>query len=123
MEEIGHIRCTIRERRVCRIFLIMEEKLGMVILKAGADMWEFFMPDAIPEARHCDVVCNMHTTSQELALPTLPSGKFWKVIADTGCEGQCFFPEGRKPELAGEKTVKVAPRTIMIMAGRKDAAD
>ena len=69
------------------------------------------------------VVCNMHTTPQELALPTLPSGKLWRVIADTGCEGQCFFPEGRKPELAGEKTVKVAPRTIMIMAGRKDAAD
>lgn len=69
------------------------------------------------------VVCNMHTTSQELALPTLPSGEFWRVIADTGCEGQCFFPEGREPELVGEKTVKVAPRTIMIMAGRKDAAD
>ena len=69
------------------------------------------------------VICNMHTTSQELALPTLPSGEFWRVIADTGCEGQCFFPEGREPELAGEKTVKVAPRTIVIMAGKKHETD
>ena len=65
----------------------------------------------------------MHTTSQELALPTLPSGEFWRVIADTGCEVQCFFPEGREPELAGEKTVKVAPRTIVIMAGKKHETD
>ena len=69
------------------------------------------------------VICNMHTTSQELALPTLPSGELWRVIADTGCEGQCFFPEGREPELAGEKTVKVAPRTIVIMAGKKHETD
>ena len=45
------------------------------------------------------VVCNMHTTSQELALPTLPSGEFWSHCRYR-MRGTVLFP-GRQGAGAG----------------------
>ncbi len=69
------------------------------------------------------VLYNMHTAAQELALPTLPFGQEWRVIADTGCEKEPFFTKGRERPLKGQKTVEVPPQTILILAGEKDEAD
>ncbi len=71
----------------------------------------------------CYVVYNMHTTVQELALPTLPGSERWCVKADTGREVHAFYKEGEEPFLENQKMVSVPPRTILILAGRKDETD
>lgn len=74
-------------------------------------------------AQTCYVVYNMHTTAHELALPTLSAGESWHVAADTGRETQAFYVKGGEPRLEDQKMITVEPRTIMILAGKKDEAD
>ncbi len=62
------------------------------------------------------VLYNMHTAEHELALPTLPGGGKWQLIADTGCEDGAFFQEGK--ELENQKMACVPPRTIWILTGK-----
>lgn len=69
------------------------------------------------------VLYNMHTTVHEFALPTLPAGQNWYEIADTGCEEGVFFPKEQWQLLEDQKMLEVLPRTILILAGRKDETD
>jgi len=69
------------------------------------------------------VLYNMHTTAHEFALPTLPGGQSWYEIADTGQEEGVFFPKGEELLLEDQKMIKVDPRTILILAGKKDETD
>lgn len=71
----------------------------------------------------CYVLYNMHTEKHELALPTLPSGQQWYVAADTGRETDIFYRKEAGPLLEDQKMAVVLPRTIMILAGRKDETD
>ena len=71
----------------------------------------------------CYVVYNMHMIAHELALPTLPRGERWHVAADTGREPEAFYRKGEEPLLEDQKMIKVEPRTIMILAGKKDETD
>lgn len=66
-EERKHIPCMTSEPGVCRIFLIMAERPGTEILKAAAAMWESSMQVVHTGGETLYVICNMHTTSQELA--------------------------------------------------------
>ena len=61
--------------------------------------------------------------AHELALPTLPRGERWHVAADTGREPEAFYRKGEEPLLEDQKMIKVEPRTIMILAGKKDETD
>lgn len=67
----------------------------------------------------CYVLYNMHTVDHEIALPTLPSGQKWYVIADTGHETGAFYRQGDEVLLKDQKMAMVPPRTIMILAGKK----
>lgn len=71
----------------------------------------------------CYVLYNMHMIEHELALPTLPSGQHWYTIADTQREGSVFLKEGQEELLKDQKMISVPPRTIMILAGKKDETD
>lgn len=71
----------------------------------------------------CYVLYNMHMTEHELALPTLPSGQKWYVAADSGRETEVFYRKGEEPLLENQKMAAVPPRTIMILAGKKNEAD
>lgn len=71
----------------------------------------------------CYVLYNMHMVEHELALPTLPSGQQWYVAADTGADAGVFYRKGEMPLLEDQKMVTVSPRTIMILAGKKDEID
>jgi glycogen operon protein len=62
------------------------------------------------------VIYNMQVSEQELALPTLPGGQSWQLLADTERENDVFREE-EKP-LEDQKMIRVAPRTIMVLAGR-----
>ncbi len=70
----------------------------------------------------CYVLYNMHTAEHKLALPILPKGERWYVTADTGRE-EAFYSPGEELLLDDQKTVAVPPRTIMILAGKKDETD
>lgn len=74
-------------------------------------------------AMTCYVAYNMHTTEHELALPTLGRGEYWHIVADTGREVHAFYEKGKEPLLEKQKTVTVPPRTILILAGKKDETD
>lgn len=69
------------------------------------------------------VLYNMHMTEHELALPTLPGGLKWYKLADTGAEETVFCPEGQEELLEDQKMAAVPPRTILILAGKKDETD
>lgn len=71
----------------------------------------------------CYVLYNMHMIEHDLALPTLPAGQRWYMIADTEREGAVFFRKGQEELLEDQKMISVPPRTIMILAGKKDEAD
>lgn len=71
----------------------------------------------------CYVLYNMHTAEHEIALPILPRGEKWHVTADTGREEHAFYGPGEEPLLENQKTVSVPPRTILILAGKKDETD
>ena len=72
---------------------------------------------------NCYVAYNMHTAEHELALPILPKEERWHVIADTGREEPAFYCPGEELLLNTQKTVMVPPRTILILAGKKDETD
>lgn len=62
------------------------------------------------------VACNFHWESRTLALPNLPEGMHWKKTADTSeTEGTPYFCEGEEEY---EKTIEVAPRTIVVLIGK-----
>lgn len=71
----------------------------------------------------CYVLYNMHMIEHELALPTLPAGQKWYLTVDTGREGQEFLQEGQEELLEDQKMVSVPPRTILVLAGKKDETD
>jgi glycogen operon protein len=62
------------------------------------------------------VIYNMQMSEQELALPTLPGGQSWQVLADTERENDVFREE--EQPLENQKMIRVAPRTIMVLAGK-----
>lgn len=69
------------------------------------------------------VLYNMHTMEHDMALPTLPSGKLWHELADSGREQGVFLEKGRERLLEDQKMIKVPPRTILILEGKEHAAD
>lgn len=71
----------------------------------------------------CYVLYNMHMVEHELALPTLSCGERWHVKADTMREESVFYQDGEEPLLEDQKMAKVPPRTIMILAGKRDETD
>lgn len=60
---------------------------------------------------------NMHWNSHELALPGLPEKKNWYLCADSSKE-QTFLETEEQKQISG-KTVKVPPRSIVILIGRQ----
>lgn len=61
---------------------------------------------------------NFHWESREIALPNLPEKKKWKKIADTSdVTGDTFF---RETEEVYEKKIEIAPRTIVILLGKRE---
>lgn len=73
--------------------------------------------------RTCYVLYNMHMIEHEFALPILPKGERWYVMADTGREEHAFYEREEEPLLEDQKMLMVPPRTILILAGKKDEAD
>lgn len=60
---------------------------------------------------------NFHWENRTIALPNLPDGIEWKKIADTSDYGDdpCF----REREEAYQKGIEIAPRTIVVLVGKK----
>lgn len=71
----------------------------------------------------CYVLYNMHMVEHELALPTLPAGQSWYVVADTGRETDCFYRKGEEVLLEDQKMAVIPPYTIMILAGKEHETD
>ncbi len=70
------------------------------------------------------VLYNMHMIEHEIALPTLPSGQSWYLLADTGREGaSAFLEEEEKVLLEDQKMAAVPPRTIWILTGETHETD
>lgn len=64
------------------------------------------------------VAYNLHQSDHEFGLPTLPKGKKWKMIFNTGEENEQFTPEGVK--IAEQKVLKLRGRTICVLEGMAD---
>ena len=73
--------------------------------------------------RTCYVLYNMHMIEHEFALPILPRGERWHIVADTGREEHAFYEEEAEPLLENQKMLSVPPRTILILAGKNDETD
>ena len=73
--------------------------------------------------RTCYVLYNMHMIEHEFALPILPRGERWHIVADTGREEHVFYEEEAEPLLENQKMLSVPPRTILILAGKNDETD
>ena len=70
------------------------------------------------------VLYNMHMIEHEIALPTLPAGQSWYLLADTGREGaSTFLKEEEKILLEDQKMAAVPPRTIWILTGETHEND
>ena len=61
------------------------------------------------------VAYNLHQSDHEFGLPTLPKGKKWKIIFNTGAEAEQFTPEG--VEISEQKILKLKGRTICVLEG------
>ena len=71
-----------------------------------------------------DILClavNVYWEEQELSLPSLPSGMYWKVLADTS--GRYLtrgIPEPGRPVSLNGNQVKAGPRSsLVLMAERR----
>lgn len=64
------------------------------------------------EGEDCFVVYNMHWLTHEFALPALPKGKKWYILAAT--DGIAKEPEPVK----NQKSIEAEARTIIVLAGR-----
>lgn len=76
------------------------------------------------DKNECDdffyIAYNLHWESQVLALPNLPKGKKWFVVADTSKDAENdWFEEGNEQLLEEQKGVTVSPRSIIILQGKK----
>ena len=67
------------------------------------------------------IAYNMHWESCSFALPDLKENRKWKVKADTG-SSEVFYPDGAEKEIeeSRDKSILVAPRTIMILIGKQE---
>lgn len=74
------------------------------------------------------VAYNLHWTVHEFALPNLPDGIKWSLVASTGCPGETIAVEeeqvisgkkGRKGQNR-KRAVNVPPRTIAILIGKQE---
>lgn len=65
-------------------------------------------------------ICNMYWETQEFALPDLPDGFAWAMKADSH-QDRVLLEEAKimDPEILTEKKIAVAPRSILILTGRK----
>ncbi len=59
---------------------------------------------------------NMHWNPHELALPSLPEKRVWRKTFDTDRE-ESFL--GEAAEIVEGKSIRVAPRSIVILVGRQ----
>ena len=59
---------------------------------------------------------NMHWSPHELALPSLPEKRVWRKTFDTDRE-ESFL--GEAAEIVEGKSIRVAPRSIVILVGRQ----
>lgn len=64
------------------------------------------------------VAYNLHQSEHEFGLPTLPKGKKWKMIFNTGEESEQFTPEG--VEIPKQRTLNLSGRTICVLEGMAD---
>lgn len=77
------------------------------------------------DKKECDdffyIAYNLHWEKHMLALPNLPKGQKWFVIADTSKgAGNDWLEEGAEQLLGEQKGVMVSPRSIMILRGKKE---
>lgn len=68
------------------------------------------------------VAYNMHWTEKELALPKLPAGNRWYLVADTGTQ-EVFCPDGEETMLENKKNLSIPPRTILILVGKQEVKE
>lgn len=79
------------------------------------------------DKKECDdffyIAYNLHWEKHVLALPNLPKGQKWFVVADTSKgAGADWFEEGKEQLLEEQRGVAVSPRSIMILQGKKTNA-
>lgn len=68
---------------------------------------------------HIYVAYNFHWEPRKIALPNLPEGIVWKKAVDTSdTPKEGFFHESEEEY---EKTIEIAPRTIVVLLGRQEA--
>lgn len=63
---------------------------------------------------------NFHWEKRNIALPNLPDGMNWKKIADTSEMGEPWFREQEEPY---KKSVKINPRTIVVLTARQEESE
>ena len=63
---------------------------------------------------------NFHWEKRNIALPNLPEGMNWKKIADTSEMGEPWFREQEEPY---KKSVKINPRTIVVLTARQEESE
>lgn len=74
----------------------------------------YYSGTALKEAA-CFVIYNMHWLSHTFALPALSKGKSWYMLASTD-DGILENPVC----MEDKKALEVAPRTVVVLAGRRD---
>lgn len=62
---------------------------------------------------------NFHWEKRNIALPNLPDGMSWRKIADTSDENGQWFRLG---EESYRKTVKINPRTVVVLTAEREEA-
>lgn len=75
------------------------------------------------DKKACDdffyIAYNLHWEKHVLALPNLPKGQKWFIVADTSKgAGNDWMEEGEEQLPEGQKGVEVAPRSIVILQGK-----
>jgi glycogen operon protein len=76
----------------------------------------------LPSGRGDDdiyVAANAHWQAHDFALPPLVGGRMWRRFVDTFLPSPDDAAEpGKEPILAGQKTYRMASRSVAILVGR-----
>ena len=67
---------------------------------------------------------NMHTEPLEFALPTLPAGWTWHLLADSSRPSpEDIYERGHEPRLQADARLSLIPKSCVLCLGREDIAN
>ena len=128
----GFVKDLIRLRKAYPVLCPAREMLGLDQTRCGVpdvsyhgeNAWQapkevssrqlgVYYSGAVAGGDDCFIAYNMHWLEHKFALPALPKGKAWHVIASTD-EGVLETPR----QLKQQRQIEVKARTILILAGK-----